>query len=61
MGRRTIKPITTVFLSILGVTVVVWVLRGLAILSFLPGVVVWLLLLSTISAGVISVVHRTIR
>lgn len=61
MGQRTIKPVTTVFWAILGVTIVVWVLRGLGILSFLPGFVIWLLLISTISAGVISAVHRTIR
>ncbi|HEY9625124.1 MAG TPA: hypothetical protein V6C78_32665 [Crinalium sp.] len=52
------KPATTVFLTLLSITFVVWVLRGLGVLGFLPGIVLWLLILLTISAGVISRVQR---
>lgn len=55
---RSMKPATTVFLTLLSITFVVWVLRGLGVLGFLPGIVLWLLILLTISAGVISRVQR---
>jgi hypothetical protein len=55
------KPTTTVFLSILGVTLVVWIMRGLSLLAFLPGFIIWFLVFLSIGAGVVSVVHRTIR
>jgi hypothetical protein len=55
------KPMTTVFLALLTLTLLVWVLRGVGVLTFVPGMVIWLLLLLTISAGIISRVQRTIR
>jgi uncharacterized membrane protein YphA (DoxX/SURF4 family) len=60
MAKR-MKPLTVSFLFLLILTVVVWVLRGLQVLAFLPGIVLWLLLLFSIGAGVLSVVQRTIR
>ncbi|MBD2465644.1 hypothetical protein H6G89_32135 [Oscillatoria sp. FACHB-1407] len=56
--RRPTKPATTIFLLLLGVTVTVWILRGLGLLTFIPGGIIWLLLLLTISAAVISRVQR---
>lgn len=55
------KPTTTVFLSILTITLTLWVLRGIGLLTFLPGIVIWMLLFLTIGAGVISVVSRAVR
>lgn len=49
---------TQIFLGLLALTVVVWVLRGLTILAFLPGIVVWLLLLLTIGSGVVTSLQR---
>lgn len=51
----------TVFLTILFITVLVWVLRGLGILTFLPGMVIWILLLLTVGAGVFSGIQGTRR
>lgn len=50
--------ISTAFLVVLVTTGVVWVLRGLGILTFVPGGIIWLLLLLTISLGVISALRR---
>lgn len=61
MKPITMKPATTVFLSILTITLTLWVLRGIGLLTFLPGIVIWMLLFLTIGAGVISVVSRAIR
>jgi len=60
MGR-SLKPTTTLFLAALAVTVAIWVMRGIGFLIFIPGLVIWLLLLITISLGVISRLQRTIR
>lgn len=56
--RRPTKPATTIFLLLLSITLTLWILRGVGILTFLPGGVFWLLLLLTISAAVISRVQR---
>ena len=55
--RRFSLP-SRIFLSLLGITLLVWVLRGLTILSFIPGIVIWLLLLLTIGAGVVTSLQR---
>jgi uncharacterized membrane protein len=59
--RRSIRPETAIFLAILTVTIIVWVMRGIGILTFLPGLVIWLLLLLTIGAGVINGILSTRR
>jgi hypothetical protein len=58
---KRIRPDLTLFLTILFITVLVWVLRGLGILTFLPGMVIWILLLLTIGAGVFSGIQGTRR
>jgi len=55
--RRLSLP-SQIFLALLGITLLVWILRGFTILSFLPGIVLWLLLLLTIGAGVITSLQR---
>jgi hypothetical protein len=47
-----------IFLALLILTLLVWILRGLTVLSFVPGVILWLLLLLTIGAGVITSLQR---
>jgi uncharacterized membrane protein (DUF485 family) len=37
------KSREAVFLTILGCTVLVWVLRGIGLLAFVPGFVLWVL------------------
>ncbi|WP_199191979.1 hypothetical protein [Chlorogloea sp. CCALA 695] len=46
---------------ILGVTLVIWVLRGFGILSFIPGGILWLLLLSAASTGIFGIVQDKLR
>ncbi len=55
--RRLSTP-TQIFLGLLISTVLVWVLRGLTLLSFIPGILLWVLLLGTIGAGVITSLQR---
>lgn len=55
--RRLSLP-SQIFIGLLILTLLVWVLRGLTILSFLPGIIIWVLLLLTIGAGVITSLQR---
>ena len=41
---------------ILGVTLIVWVLRGFGLLGFIPGGILWLLLLSAAFTGIFGIV-----
>ncbi|WP_413255546.1 hypothetical protein [Floridanema fluviatile] len=50
----------SIFSLILGITLVVWVLRGLAILSFLPGGIIWVLILLCLIAGILSYLQETV-
>lgn len=60
MGRRRypLQPLTKVFLAALGLTAIVWVLRGLSLLAFLPGLVIWLLVLLCFGLGIVSSLQR---
>lgn len=55
MTRRThrIRPGTQLFLGLLGFTAVVWLLRGLTLLAFLPGILLWLLILLCFGTGIV--------
>lgn len=55
------KPSTTIFFLLLGVTITFWVLRGVGLLTFLPGGVIWVLIFLTVGAGIIDVVQKTRR
>lgn len=58
---KRIRPETAVFLFFLAITLVVWVLRGLTLLAFLPGLVIWLLILLTFAAGMVDLLQRMRR
>ncbi|MBE9156566.1 hypothetical protein IQ265_06950 [Nodosilinea sp. LEGE 06152] len=60
MGRRRypLQPLTKVFLAALGLTAILWVLRGLSVLAFLPGLVIWLLILVCFGLGIVSSLQR---
>ncbi|MBG1263837.1 hypothetical protein [Nostoc commune] len=55
LNRRLIQ----IFGMLLGISVAVWVLRGFGILTFIPGGIIWLLLLGAIAIGIISYAQRT--
>ncbi|WP_017319073.1 hypothetical protein [Mastigocladopsis repens] len=43
----------------LGIAIAVWVLRGFGILTFIPGGVIWLLLLGAIVMAILNYVQKT--
>ncbi|MFN6513084.1 MAG: hypothetical protein RMY29_001115 [Nostoc sp. CreGUA01] len=55
LNRRLIQ----IFGILLGVSLAVWILRGIGILTFIPGGIIWLLLLGAIAIGIISYAQRT--
>ncbi|OKH38382.1 hypothetical protein NIES2119_10125 [[Phormidium ambiguum] IAM M-71] len=50
----------SIFSLILGITLVVWILRGMAILSFLPGGIIWVLILCCLVTGILSYLQETV-
>ncbi|MGF1515598.1 MAG: hypothetical protein ACFB5Z_18125 [Elainellaceae cyanobacterium] len=54
-------PQTAAFLICLGLTLLVWAGRGFGLLTFVPGGLLWLLLLATIGAAIIDIIQRTRR
>ncbi|MEH2287302.1 hypothetical protein [Nostoc sp.] len=55
LNRRLIQIVGI----LLGISVAAWVLRGVGILTFIPGGIIWLLLLGAIAIGIISYAQRT--
>ncbi|MBD2259630.1 hypothetical protein H6G13_18870 [Pseudanabaena sp. FACHB-2040] len=55
---RRLQPATQIFLGLLAFTTVVWILRGLGILSFLPGAVIWVLILLCFGTGIFSSLQK---
>ncbi len=58
---RSEEIATTLLFTVLGLTVAVYGLRGLGVLSFVPGGIIWLLLLLSIGAGVFYGIEKTRR
>jgi hypothetical protein len=53
----SIRPGILAFLVVLGVTLLVWILRGIGLLTFIPGSVIWVLILLCIVTAVLSTVR----
>ncbi|MFQ4135714.1 hypothetical protein PGN35_005285 [Nodosilinea sp. PGN35] len=49
---------TKLFLTALGLTAILWVLRGLSLLAFLPGLAIWLMILVCFGLGIASSLQR---
>lgn len=56
MGR-SLKSSTIAFLVILAITGLVWALRGIGILTFIPGAVLWVLILLCVVTAILSAVR----
>lgn len=56
--RYSLHPTTKLFLGTIAITMVVWVLRGLTLLAFLPGLVLWVLIVLCFGLGIFSSLHR---
>lgn len=52
--RSRERVLTQAFGIILGITIAVWLLRGFGLLTFIPGGVIWLLLLLLLVTGILS-------
>jgi hypothetical protein len=59
--KLRLRPATTIFLTILSIAIVTWLLRGIGLLTFLPGGVLWTLILMSVGAGVVSLIQGTRR
>ncbi len=53
------RRLTQVFGILLGMGIAVWVLRGFGLLTFMPGGIIWLLLLGAIAIAIFSYVQKT--
>lgn len=47
----------TLFGVSLAVTLAFWVLRGLAVLSFVPGLILWILIFLSIGFGILATIR----
>ncbi|MBC7972608.1 MAG: hypothetical protein H7Z11_21200 [Verrucomicrobia bacterium] len=56
MGR-SLKPSMVAFLAVLAMTILVWVLRGIGLLTFIPGSVLWVLILLSLLTAILTVVR----
>jgi hypothetical protein len=59
--KLRLRPATTIFLTILSIAIVTWLLRGIGLLTFIPGGVLWTLILMSVGAGVVSLIQGTRR
>lgn len=53
------QRLTQGFGMFLGIAIAVWVLRGLGILTFVPGGLILILFLAAIAFGILSYVQKT--
>ncbi|MEG4022581.1 hypothetical protein QT996_07165 [Microcoleus sp. S13C4] len=56
--RFQMRLSTRIFWAILGLTLLVWILRGVGLLTFIPGGVIWILILLSFVAGILSTLLR---
>lgn len=47
-----------IFFILAGITILIWVLRGLGILTFIPGGILWILILLSVITGIWSRLQR---
>ncbi|MEC4804417.1 MAG: hypothetical protein SAJ12_12525 [Jaaginema sp. PMC 1079.18] len=52
---------TYLFFMILGLTLLVYLLRGFGLLGFIPGGIVWILIVLSIAAGIYYGIEKTSR
>ncbi|MGD1952577.1 MAG: hypothetical protein ACFB14_23470 [Leptolyngbyaceae cyanobacterium] len=58
-NRFRLRPITQLLLAIIAMTAIVWILRGTGLLLFLPGIVIWLLILTCFAIALFSSLQST--
>lgn len=55
MGQ--LKPTTLAFLLVVAMTAFFWILRGFGVLTFVPGLILWVLILLCIATAILSAVR----
>lgn len=58
-SSRLNQKLTQGFGMFLGIAIAVWILRGLGILTFIPGGLILILFLAAIAFGILSYVQKT--
>ncbi|MBT9311277.1 hypothetical protein [Leptothoe kymatousa] len=58
-NRFRLRPITQLLLATMAMTAVVWILRGVGLLAFLPGIIIWLLILACFAIALFSTLQST--
>ena len=58
-NRFRLRPITQLLLATIALTAFVWILRGTSLLSFLPGIIIWLLILACFAIALVSSLQST--
>ncbi|MEM9161966.1 MAG: hypothetical protein AAGC54_02715 [Cyanobacteria bacterium P01_F01_bin.4] len=58
-NRFRIKPATQLFWTLIGITAAVWLMRGLGLLTFLPGIIIWLLIILCFAVGIVNSFRST--
>ncbi|MBD1829544.1 hypothetical protein H6F71_19380 [Microcoleus sp. FACHB-61] len=56
--RFQMRLSTRIFWTILGITLLVWILRGVGLLTFIPGAVIWILVLLSFVSGILTTLLR---
>lgn len=57
-SRKTQNLALRLLIILLPSAIAIWVLRGLGILTFIPGGIIWVMLLVAIAAGIFSRFQR---
>jgi len=57
-SRFQFRLSTRIFLTVFGITLLVWILRGVGLLTFLPGGVIWVLIFLSFVTGILSTLLR---
>jgi hypothetical protein len=50
-----------IFASVLGLTIAIYLLRGMGVLGFIPGGTLWVLILLSIASGIVYGIQKTRR
>ena len=58
-NRFRLRPVTQLLLATMAMTAIVWILRGTGLLAFLPGIIIWLLLLACFAIALFSSLQST--
>jgi len=57
MMTKRFKTTTLVFLSVAALTLALWILRGLTLLGFMPGWILWGLIIASILLAVLGAIR----